>query len=120
MVHLRFRKLVRVRLCFIWLFCGKAYLALNLSHRTLTGASTLTSRKNGRRWRMSRTEPSQMSVVTHRCLHLFVTNSRRASVCSKRGTSPTLNGFALGMLACVADFSTEGVGAVRSRKSLLK
>lgn len=56
---------------------------LKRCHRTLTGASTLMKRKNGRRRRASTTLSSHMSVVTHRSLHLRVTNSSKASTSAK-------------------------------------
>ena len=51
----------------------KTYLALNLSHLIVTGASTLTSKKNGRLRNTSSTSSSHTSVVTQCSLHLAVT-----------------------------------------------
>lgn len=51
----------------------------NRFQRRLTGASTLTSRKKGRRINRSRIAPSAMSVVTQRSCHRFVTKSRSDS-----------------------------------------
>ena len=56
-----------------------AQRSVNLFQRTLTGASTLMRRKNGRLKRASTTLSSDMSVVTQRSLHFNVTKSSRAS-----------------------------------------
>jgi hypothetical protein len=58
--------------------------------RTLTGASTLTKRKNGRRRRASTTASSQMSVVTQRSRQRSVTKSMRASTLAKVCWAPAL------------------------------
>src|SRR3569833_1903614 len=51
-------------------------------HRTVTGASTLMSRKKGRRLKASRAASDVMSVVTHRSRHRVVTKSSSPSVLS--------------------------------------
>lgn len=55
-------------------------LSWNRSHRILTGASTLTRIKNGRRKSLSSISSVCISVVTHLSLHRFVTKSSRSSV----------------------------------------
>lgn len=55
------------------------YLSRNRCHRKLTGASTLTSKKKGRIRSLSRTDRSQMSVVTQRSVHRLVTKSSNES-----------------------------------------
>ena len=65
-------------------------LFVNRFHRRLTGASTLTRRKNGRWMRRSKVAPSQISVVTQCSRHLLVTKSR-----SKSTRSNTISGCAL-------------------------
>lgn len=62
--------------------CRRKHLSRYLCHRRLTGASTLTRRKNGRRRSRSNVEPSQISAVTQRSFHLRVTNSRSFSIFS--------------------------------------
>lgn len=52
-------------------------------HRTLTGASMLTSMKNGRRRSLSSIDSVCMSVVTHRSLHCVVTKSSKSSAVLK-------------------------------------
>jgi hypothetical protein len=86
----------------------------------LTGASTLTRRKKGRRRRVSTTLSSHMSVVTHGSLHRRVTKSRSASTCSKVCCASTASPSVGGTDALDADFSTAGVEAVRASRSRLK
>ena len=52
-------------------------------HRTLTGASTLTRMKKGRRSSLSSIDSVWISVVTQRSRHRFVTKSRSSSVLEK-------------------------------------
>jgi hypothetical protein len=96
-----------------------AQRSLKRCHLTLTGASTLMKRKNGRLNKESTTLSSQMSVVTHRSLHLSVTNSSKASTSAKEcSTLAELDED--GTCASEADFSTAGVAAVRARRRRLK
>lgn len=97
-----------------------SYLALNLSHRTLTGASTLTRRKKGRRRRASTAFSSHISVVTQRSLHRKVTNSRSDSTSANKWFSSFWGTSALGTWTLEADFSTEGVSALRERRMRVK
>jgi hypothetical protein len=93
---------------------NSTHLALNLSHRTLTGASTLTSRKNGRLRSVSTTASSHMSVVTQRSRHRNVTKCNRDSASGNvRSSSELASG--VGTWAYEADFSTVGVEVVRVR-----
>jgi hypothetical protein len=93
---------------------AQAYRSLKRCQRKLTGASTLTSRKNGRRNSMSTALSSRMSVVTQRSLHRSVTKSSNSSTFANVWSASW--GVALdGMLALEADFSTAGVAAVRAR-----
>lgn len=89
-------------------------------HRTLTGASTLTNRKKGRRNKASTTLSSQMSVVTHRSCHLKVTKSSSVSTSWKVDCSSSERASGEGTCALDADFSTAGVVAVRARRIRLK
>ena len=59
---------------------SEKHLALNRFHLRLNGASTLTRRKKGRRRNCSNMRLSQISMMTHRSSHLFVTNSIRSSI----------------------------------------
>lgn len=97
-----------------------AHRSLNLCHRTLTGASTLTRRKNGLLKSASTTLSSHISVVTHRSLHRRVTNSSSASTSGKVCCSSEEPGSADGTCTFDADFSTAGVAAVRARRMRLK
>lgn len=96
-----------------------AQRSLNRCHRTLTGASTLMNRKKGRRRSASTTLSSQMSVVTHRSLHLSVTNSSKAST-SAKVCSMVVEADGDGTWTSDADFSTAGVAAVRAKRRRLK
>jgi len=88
--------------------------SLNRRHRKLTGASTLTRRKNGRRSSVSTALSSHISVVTQRSLHLSVTKSSNSSTLANVWLAS--RGLAVeGRLAFEADFSTAGVVAVRAR-----
>jgi hypothetical protein len=93
------------------------YRLLKRCHRTVTGASTLTRRKKGRRSRTSTTCSSNMSVVTHRSCHLNVTKSSNLStsgnVC---WVSASLESSNKGTGTFEADFSTAGIAAVRARR----
>lgn len=89
-------------------------------HRTLTGASTLTRRKNGRRSRASTTSWSQMSVVTHRSFHLNVTSSNSESMSGNVYSASSVVVASAGTVAFEADFSTDGVAAVRAKRMRLK
>jgi len=84
---------------------------LKRSHRRDTGASTLISRKNGRRDNTSRMPSSQMSVVTHLSCHLLVTNSNSSSMSEKM---VSLDSSSVGTRVLSAAFSTAGVAAVRT------
>jgi hypothetical protein len=96
---------------------NKSYRALNRSHRRLIGASTLMRRKKGRRRSTSSTSSSHTSVVTQRSLQLVVTKSSRLSESRNDFTSPSLSlVFSSGTLDWDSDFSTAGVGEVRSRR----
>lgn len=102
-----------------------AQRSLKRCHLTLTGASTLTSRKNGRLSRASTTRSSQISVVTQRSLHLRVTKSSNASTSAKTWLESIEadgdgDGDSDGTWASEADFSTAGVAAVRARRRRLK
>jgi len=93
-----------------------AHRALNRCHRTLTGASTLTSRKKGRLRRASTTVSSHMSVVTNRSLHLSVTKSSSESMFGKVCCASTDDLTGEGTRVLEADFSSGGVSAVRARR----
>lgn len=101
-------------ICFVAV-SWQPYRSLNLCHRTLTGASTLTKRKNGRLSKASTTLLSHISLVTHRSLHLSVTNSSNESMSEKVCSSSVGRGPADGTWAFEADFSTAGVAALRAR-----
>jgi hypothetical protein len=94
------------------------YRALNLSHRRLIGASTLTRRKKGRRRRISRIFSSQISVVTHRSCHLEVTKSSNSSALWKVG--PSFGDLSCGTWEFEALRSTAGGGEARSRCTRVK
>lgn len=89
------------------------YLALNLSHRRVMGASTLTRRKNGRCRSQSKIFSSQISVVTQCCCHFEVTKSSNASTVWKIGSFLTGGSFVI----CEPEAfrSTAGRGEVRLR-----
>lgn len=89
------------------------YRSLKRLHRILTGASTPTRMKKGLRESISNTSSSQMSVITQRCCHLFVTKSIKASTVGKVLSLAWVS-------QCVADVSTCGVAAVRARYNLEK
>lgn len=110
---------LRMSVCLVFQRFYQAYRSLNRCHRTLTGASTLTRRKKGRRSSASTTFSSHMSVVTHRSLHLKVTKSSKESTVEKEYCASTGLGSADGTWAFEADFSTAGVAAVRARRILL-
>jgi hypothetical protein len=97
-----------------------AHRSLNLCHRTLTGASTLTRRKNGRLSNASTTVSSHISVVTHRSLHLKVTKSSNESMSKKICSASKSSAFTEGTCAFDADFSTAGVAVWRVRRMRLK
>ena len=61
----------------------KTYRSLKRFHRKLTGASTLTRMKNGRRRRFSRISSFHISVMTQRCFQALVTNSSSESTSEK-------------------------------------
>ena len=94
---------------------NSTHLALNLSHRTLTGASTLTSRKNGRLRSVSATASSHMSVVTQRSRHRNVTKCNRDSASRNVRSSSSELASGVGTWAYEADFSTVWVEVVRVR-----
>ena len=58
-------------------FCRRVWKRFQ---RTLTGASTLTKMKNGRRRSLSKVDSVGIWVVTQRSFHLLVTKSKRSSV----------------------------------------
>lgn len=97
-----------------------AYRDLKRSQRMLTGASTLTSMKDGRRSRTSNTVSSQMSVVTQRSLHFNVTKSSRASAVSKWCSLIASGRVPVGTCSSDCDRSTDGVAAGRDRYRRLK
>jgi hypothetical protein len=97
-----------------------AHRSLNLCHRTLTGASTLTNRKNGRLSSASTTVSSHISVVTHRSCHLSVTKSSKESMSKKACCGSTGSVVPEGTCAFEADFSMGGVAALRARRMRLK
>jgi hypothetical protein len=97
-----------------------AQRSLNLCHRTLTGASTLTRRKKGRRSSASTTVSSHISVVTQRSLHLRVTKSSKEVTSEKVCSESAPSASAEGTCAFDADFSTAGVAAFRARRMRLK
>lgn len=77
----------------------RGWVALNLSRRvwkrfqrTLTGASTLTRMKNGRRRSLSRIASVCMSVITHLFLHCLVTKSIKSSAWVKLSFSAVDSG----------------------------
>ena len=93
---------------------------MNRFHRRLTGASTLTWRKNGRRDKHSSTVSSQTSVVTQCRCHSFVTKSRSFSTVSKDLSPPFVppsRWESRGTWACNVEFSTSGFTDVRARCS---
>jgi hypothetical protein len=97
-----------------------AHRSLNLCHRTLTGASTLTRRKNGLLNSASTTVSSHISVVIQRSLHLRVTKSSSESISEKECCESTEFASAEGTCAFEADFSMAGVAAFRARRRRLK
>lgn len=60
-----------------------AHLVLYLAHLTLTGASTLIKRKNGRRSKASSTFSLHIPLMIHLSLHRVVTKSSSASTVAK-------------------------------------
>jgi hypothetical protein len=96
------------------------YLTRNLCHLAARGASTLINRKNGLLVKISATESSQTSVVTHRCLQLAVTKFKRVSASSNEFSSKPFDAFVVGKVTSVADFSTSGVAEFLARYNLLK
>ena len=94
---------------------NSTHLTLNLSHRALTGASTLTSRKNGRLRSVSTTASSHMSVVTQRSRHRNVTKCNRDSASGNVRSSSSELASGVGTWGCEANLSTVGVKVVRMR-----
>jgi hypothetical protein len=85
--------------------------SLKRCHRTPTGASTLTSKKKGRRSRASTTFSSQMSVVTQLSRQRSVTNSNSESTSGKvHCRSAELDAVAEALECEVASSAADGAG----------